>query len=107
MFMDTGSGIRPENLSTIFDPFFSTKPVGKGTGLGLSVSFGIIEDHGGTIEAASPLPEGMIDRELLESVPHGPGTAFIVTLPLESSDGEAPKTCHDKNRPATANNDTE
>ncbi|MFV0350029.1 MAG: ATP-binding protein [Halodesulfovibrio sp.] len=107
MFMDTGSGIRPENLSTIFDPFFSTKPVGKGTGLGLSVSFGIIEDHEGTIEVVSPLPAGMIEKEQLESVPRGPGTAFIVTLPLESSDGEAPKTCHDKNRPATANNDTE
>ncbi|UZP66103.1 ATP-binding protein [Desulfovibrio mangrovi] len=106
-FMDSGSGIRPEDRSAIFDPFFSTKPVGKGTGLGLSVSFGIIEDHQGTIEVMSPLPVGMIDRDMLEKVPHGPGTAFIVTLPLESSDGEAPKTCHDKNRPAQAENDTE
>lgn len=106
-FIDTGSGISPEDRSAIFDPFFSTKPVGKGTGLGLSVSFGIIEDHEGCIEAISPLPHGMIDSQMLEGVPHGPGTAFVVTLPLESSDGHAPKTCFDKNRPERAESDTE
>ncbi|GFM37937.1 ATP-binding protein [Desulfovibrio psychrotolerans] len=107
IFMDTGSGIREEDRKAIFDPFFSTKPVGKGTGLGLSVSFGIIEDHEGTIEAVSPLPQGMIDEETLAGITHGPGTAFIVTLPLESSDGYEPRTCKDKNRPAEAASDTE
>jgi signal transduction histidine kinase len=65
--------------------------VGKGTGLGLSVSFGIIEDHQGSLEAVSPLPEGTITEPLpagvLAAAPQGevpgPGTLLRVTLPLE------------------------
>ena len=63
---DNGTGISRENLSKIFSPFFTTKPVGKGTGLGLSVCYGIIESFGGTMEVQSE------DRT---------GTAFIIILP--------------------------
>jgi signal transduction histidine kinase len=46
---DDGPGVSPENEAKLFQPFFTTKPVGKGTGLGLSVSYGIIESYGGVI----------------------------------------------------------
>ncbi|QPJ64681.1 MAG: PAS domain S-box protein [Candidatus Nitrohelix vancouverensis] len=64
---DNGSGIAPEKMNMIFDPFFSTKSAVKGTGLGLSISHGIIKDHGGEI--------------LCESFP-GSGTEFTIRIPL-------------------------
>jgi two-component system NtrC family sensor kinase len=55
---DSGAGIPPENMEKIFEPFFSTKPVGKGTGLGLSLCYGIVEAHGGRIDIKSRVGEG-------------------------------------------------
>ena len=63
---DTGCGIKGAHLDKIFEPFFSTKPVGKGTGLGLSVSYGIIQQHGGTLEVESE---------------EGKGSTFTISLP--------------------------
>ncbi|MEZ4386425.1 MAG: ATP-binding protein [Candidatus Krumholzibacteriia bacterium] len=72
---DTGSGIPPEYLSQIYDPFFSTKGEGQGTGLGLAVVYGIVESHGGQIDVATTV---------------GKGTTFTVTLPIQPPPGSAP-----------------
>lgn len=55
---DTGDGIEAEYLTRIFDPFYTTKPVGEGTGLGLSISFGIVERHRGKITVNTGINEG-------------------------------------------------
>ena len=59
-FEDNGVGIAPEHLPHIFDPFYTTKPVGKGTGLGLSISYGIVEQHGGHLTCTSAPHAGAI-----------------------------------------------
>ncbi|MFO7727075.1 MAG: ATP-binding protein [Desulfonatronovibrio sp.] len=83
---DTGKGIKEEHLNKIFDPFFTTKQVGKGTGLGLSVSFGIVKDHGGTVSALSPPPQEYLPDDFPRSKNFGPGTVFIIEIPLEHED---------------------
>jgi two-component system NtrC family sensor kinase len=70
---DDGPGISKEDLSRIFNPFFTTKEVGKGTGLGLSICHGIVAEHGGSLHARSQL---------------GKGATFVVELPI---DGAEPK----------------
>ena len=63
---DSGTGIAPENVAKIYDPFYTTKGVGRGTGLGLALSYGIVQEHSGHIS--------------VESTP-GHGTTFRITLP--------------------------
>jgi signal transduction histidine kinase len=62
---DTGSGIAPEHLDKIFEPFFSTKDTGHGTGLGLSISYRIVHNHGGRIEVESKPGKGTVFRVIL------------------------------------------
>jgi two-component system sensor histidine kinase PhcS len=50
---DNGPGITPENLSRVFEPFFTTREIGQGLGLGLSISYSVIEQHGGVLHAES------------------------------------------------------
>lgn len=57
-FADTGTGIHPDDLPKVFDPFFTTRPTGQGVGLGLAISYQIIERHHGTIELASTSGKG-------------------------------------------------
>ncbi|WP_341525632.1 PAS domain-containing protein [Nostoc sp. UHCC 0302] len=65
---DNGAGILEEVKQRLFDPFFSTKPIGKGTGMGLSISYQIIsQKHGGTLECVSQ---------------PGNGAEFVITIPL-------------------------
>jgi two-component system, NtrC family, sensor kinase len=57
---DSGPGIATDALPRIFDPFFTTKDVGQGTGLGLAITYGIIQEHGGTIAAANATAGGAV-----------------------------------------------
>lgn len=70
---DTGSGIKPDDLEHIFEPFYTTKAVGRGTGLGLSVSYSLVKKHGGYVEVQSQ-----------EEV----GTTFSVYLPAPETSGQ-------------------
>jgi two-component system, NtrC family, sensor kinase len=55
-FKDSGPGVK--DASRVFDPFYTTKPVGKGTGLGLSICYGIVTEHGGSIGVSNVQPSG-------------------------------------------------
>ena len=57
---DSGRGIPPDVLPRIFDPFFTTKDVGQGTGLGLAITYGIVQEHGGTISASNASGGGAV-----------------------------------------------
>jgi two-component system NtrC family sensor kinase len=69
-FRDSGPGVREP--SRVFDPFYTTKPVGKGTGLGLSICYGIVTEHGGTITVRNVQPRG---------------ASFTIEIPFQSGAG--------------------
>ena len=66
MVEDTGSGIAPDRLDVIFDPFYTSKP--HGTGLGLSVTLGIVREYGGTIAVTSEVGRGSVFTVCLPTV---------------------------------------
>jgi signal transduction histidine kinase len=69
---DSGHGMPPEVLKRIFDPFYTTKPVGEGTGLSLSISYGIVSKHGGHIDVSSEPGHGTTFRVCLQLLGRGP-----------------------------------
>ncbi len=71
---DSGVGIPTENLSKMFTPFFTTKPIGKGTGLGLAIVYGIVKMHSGQVNVRSQVEQG---------------TTFTVSLPVKLPFGAA------------------
>jgi two-component system, NtrC family, sensor kinase len=73
---DQGMGISEENRAKLFNPFYTTKPVGKGTGLGLAIVYGIVKMHRGQIQVQSE---------------EGKGTTFTITLPLKLSGTPTPE----------------
>jgi signal transduction histidine kinase len=72
--VDTGSGIPAHILPRVFEPYFSTKPVGQGTGLGLSITRSIIASHGGTIDVTSEPGRGAMFRIVLPAIRRGEPT---------------------------------
>ncbi len=89
---DTGSGMDEKTLSKVFDPYFTTKPIGQGTGLGLSIVKDIVEKHDGIINVLTSLGQGttvtirlpskpetpLITSRILEELPHGSEHILIV-----------------------------
>jgi len=72
---DSGVGIPAENLGKIYDPFFTTKATGRGTGLGLAVTYGIVQEHNGSIHVSSRV---------------GEGTTFVLEFPALAAQSVAP-----------------
>ena len=65
--IDTGVGIEEDDLKKVFEPFYTTKPVGVGTGLGMSIAYKVITSHGGNADITSEV---------------GKGTKFTIVLPI-------------------------
>lgn len=82
---DNGHGIEKSQLDKVFEPFFSTKPVGKGTGLGLAMCYGAARTHGGIIEAESQPEEG---------------STFSLYLPLDTDHAKRTRPCESAAAPA-------
>jgi two-component system cell cycle sensor histidine kinase/response regulator CckA len=103
---DTGSGIPPEIIDKIFEPFFSTKDVGKGTGLGLSTVYGIVKQTGGFVYPESAVGKGTIFRiflprhmpsaeETSEALPPMQAPGIAEALPLSEEQATAPQPAAD------------
>ncbi|OOZ42233.1 hypothetical protein BOW53_01240 [Solemya pervernicosa gill symbiont] len=75
---DDGKGMDDQTQARIFDPFYTTKPVGEGTGLGMSLSYNIVQKHGGTITV-----ESQVDK----------GTEFRIWLPVKQSESKTVDQC--------------
>lgn len=71
---DNGPGVAEQDLPHLFDPFFTTKPPGQGTGLGLSISYGIVREHGGSLQISNRTGGGALAR---------------LTLPMATGDSHA------------------
>lgn len=94
---DTGCGIAPEHVGRVFDPYFTTKPVGEGTGLGLSVVHGIVQSHDGairiinrpgrgtTFEVVFPQIDALPQQELVKSSVLATGSGHILYVDDERS----------------------
>ncbi|MDX9973037.1 MAG: CHASE4 domain-containing protein [FCB group bacterium] len=83
---DQGCGILPEHVDRIFEPFFTTKEQGKGTGMGLAMVYGIVKNHGGTVQVQSQVGHGTAFRIWLPAAPANPMTD------APSPNVEAPRT---------------
>jgi two-component system NtrC family sensor kinase len=81
-FVDSGPGVK--DSTKVFDPFYTTKPVGKGTGLGLSICYGIVSEHGGQIRVSNVPPRGACFTIEL------PSAAILATNDSASADTLAP-----------------
>lgn len=93
-FTDSGPGVK--DASRVFDPFYTTKPVGKGTGLGLSICYGIITEHGGTIHVRNAPTRG---ASFTIQLPHQPMASPIFSTPgqkaISGRDGRILLVDHD------------
>jgi PAS domain S-box-containing protein len=81
---DTGCGMPAEVVERIFEPFYTTKPLGEGTGMGLAVVHGIVDGHGGTIEVTSTLGQGSVFDVFLPLTADQPAEPVEQTLPTPS-----------------------
>jgi two-component system, NtrC family, sensor kinase len=86
LFSDTGPGVREPHR--VFDPFYTTKPVGKGTGLGLSICYGIVQEHGGKIHCYNSSSGGAVFRvdlpAVLAALPPRPSNPGLGTAAMSS-----------------------